>query len=152
MTSSNIVFLVVFSLFAFVLTPIVSYGQDINIVISPSVLIVENDNSKVLTVHTDISIGYVSLSEPIELCLSEGDCALMEWYEVDDCGNFVAKFLIDHIKELDLTCEEINTFTLEGYTTDNEPFIGEDKIYVKCTEPQKNQKWTNGENKPEDDE
>ncbi|MCB2183743.1 MAG: hypothetical protein KQH63_17040 [Desulfobulbaceae bacterium] len=149
--SLTLIYLFAVSVVAFVLAPISSYGQDentrlVNIVISPSVLIFGNDSDHILTVHIDIPYSEVYVDDlenyPIELCSDyENDCATIDWWKADDCGNFVAKFSMSDIKKLELTCDSINTFTLEGYSipvdTLNEeyiPFSGADVIYVKCFE------------------
>jgi hypothetical protein len=104
-------------------------GLEISITIAPAVLNLQN-KGQVVTVHTDISYGDVNGST-VYLNGTE-----VESWKSDDLGFFVAKFLIDAIKDLPLNINEFNTMRLEGMTTDNRSFWGEAQIKVIDTATQ----------------
>lgn len=95
----------------------------ISIVIAPKTLNLQNQG-QVVTVHTDIAYSLVAASE-VQL---EG-VTISSW-KADDRGNFVAKFLIDEIKALDLAVGEYNTLTLTGCTIYGDYFSGSAEILV----------------------
>jgi len=139
---SNLILCFAASLVAFVVIPSSSYGQEveeINIVIAPNVVAMNSMGTSV-TVHTNIGIGDVDTEGNVllkqvtdtDVCnlIDENSYIEMSRYEVDDRGNFVAKFLMDDFKEMALCMNEINTFGLEGYTNDQGPFYGTDTVLV----------------------
>ena len=103
-------------------------AYEINIVVSPKVLNI-NSNGEVVTVHTDIGYSQVEGST-----VSLNDVEIKSW-KADDRGYFVAKFLMDEIKDLPLNIDEYNTLKLEGYTVDDEYFWGETEIKVVDNKP-----------------
>ena len=96
---------------------------DIVIDVAPNVLNLQN-NGQVVTVHTDISYGLVQAST-----VYLNNVAIDSW-KSDLQGNFVAKFVMDEIKDLPLDIDEYNTLTLVGLTTNNETFSGSQDILV----------------------
>lgn len=99
------------------------YAFDITIDVSPNVLNLQN-NGQVVTVHTDIDYDLVQVST-----VYLNDVAIDSW-KSDLNGNFVAKFVMDEIKDLDLNIDEYNTLTLDGYTTEDESFLGSQDVLV----------------------
>ena len=112
------------------------FGADpINIDVAPNTLNLQSEG-KVVTVHTDIPFSQVTAST----VLLNG-VAISSW-KADSRGFFVAKFVMDEIKDLEcaeidvaadaykcLEIDEYNTLTLIG-NTENGPFIGEQDILV----------------------
>jgi len=97
---------------------------DIEIDIAPAVLNLQN-KGQVVTVHTDIAYGLVDVST-----VYMNGVAINSW-KADDCGNFVAKFLIEEIKSLEgLVIDDYNTLQLVGVTIDGEAFAGAEDILV----------------------
>jgi hypothetical protein len=65
--------------------------------------------------------------------------AINSW-KADDCGNFVAKFLIEEIKSLEgLVIDDYNTLRLVGVTVDGEAFTGAEDILVINNVPARKQ-------------
>ncbi len=103
--------------------------DEIVIDVSPNVLNLQSEG-KVVTVHTDIAYSAVSAST----VLLNG-VEISSW-KADDRGFFVAKFVMDTIKELDLAINEYNTLMLVGGTTiAGRSFIGEQEILAINVEP-----------------
>lgn len=98
-------------------------AQTIEIQVSPNVLNLQN-SGEVVTIHTDIAYSAVAAST----VTLNGVTVLST--KLDNQGNFVAKFDIEDIKNLPLNVGEYNTLTLEGMTTDNQPFTGSKSIMV----------------------
>lgn len=100
------------------------YAFDIEIDVSPNVLNIQS-KSVIVTVHTDIAYSAVAGSS---VFLNDVE---IDWWKVDNRGNFVAKFDSDEVKTLDgLITGDYNTLVLTGYTTSGEAFIGEQEIMV----------------------
>jgi len=109
---------------AFVFT--LGYGQcndcfEIAIDIAPNVLNL-GSQGQVVTVHTNIAYWYVDTST-----LYMNGVPISSW-KADDRGYFVAKFLMNEIK--DQVDVGYHTFTLTGMTTYEACFWGEQIIYV----------------------
>ncbi len=81
-------------------------------------------NGQVVTVHTNVSYGLV-----IAHSVSLNDVEINSW-KADNKGFFVAKFLMDDIKNLPLNTGELNTMTLTGETADGQFFTGFQEILV----------------------
>lgn len=104
--------------------PFVGYTQTvIDIQVAPNVLNLKN-NGQVVTVHTDLSFGSVSATS-VTL-----NGVVIDHWKADNQGNFVAKFLIEEIKNLPLNIGELNTLVLEGTKTNGEAFIGSYDVLV----------------------
>lgn len=100
------------------------YAFDIEIDVSPNVLNIQS-KSVIVTVHTDIAYSAVAGSS---VFLNDVE---IDWWKVDNRGNFVAKFDSDEVKTLNgLITGDYNTLVLTGYTTSGEAFIGEQEIMV----------------------
>lgn len=110
--------------------PAQCFGFEIAIDVAPNVLNIESE-SQVVTVHTDIDyddvVFHTVFLNDVEISSSKDD----------NRGNFVAKFLMEEIKELNLTTEDYNTLTLVGLTTKEEAFSGSQDIKVINVIPQK---------------
>ena len=96
---------------------------EIEIEVSPRILNLAT-KGEVVTVHT--SIDY-SLVDPESVTLND---VPIDWWKMDDCGNFVAKFSMDDIKNLPLKVDAYNTFELTGATESGEPFAGSSDVLV----------------------
>lgn len=104
--------------------PLLTYSQEvIDIQVSPSTLNLQN-NGQVVTVHTEIAYSLV-VAETVSMNGIEIDS-----WKADDCGNFVAKFIMEAIIGLPLEIGEYNELTLEGTKTDGSTFIGTDQVMV----------------------
>ena len=92
--------------------PAVSSAEDIliTIEIAPSTLNIQS-NGKVVTVHTDIAYSDIDV---YSVYLGG---VYIDSSKADDRGNFVAKFLIDAIKSIDLVINDYNTLELVAKTT-----------------------------------
>ena len=104
--------------------PAKCYGFDIEIDVSPNVLNIQSQ-STIVTVHTDIAYNIVAGASVFL------NGVAIDWWKSDDRGNFVAKFESDEIKTLaGLITGGYNTLTLNGYTTEDEAFVGSQDIMV----------------------
>lgn len=99
------------------------FGFDVEIDVSPNVLNIQSE-SVVVTVHTDVAYSLVVGSS-----VFLNDVKIDHW-KADNRGNFVAKFLSEEIKSLNLNIHDYNILTLTGFTTDGEAFIGQQDIKV----------------------
>jgi len=97
------------------------YGFEITIDIAPNVLNL-GSQGEVVTVHTNIAYGEVDVSG---LYLND---VLISGWKADDRGYFVAKFLMDDIK--DQVDVGYCTFTLTGWTNGGDFFSGTQVIKV----------------------
>ncbi len=106
------------------LVPLSSTGQTvIDIQVAPNVLNLQNQG-EVVTVHTDVAYWSV---EATSVTLNGIE---IDHWKADNQGNFVAKFLIEEIKNLPLNIGELNTLTLTGTTNDGEAFTGSYDVKV----------------------
>lgn len=111
-------------LFTLFFLPVAGYCQmTIEIKVAPNVLNLKN-KGQVVTVHTDLAYGAVAATT-----VTLNGVAIDHW-KADNQGNFVAKFLIEAIKELPLNIGEYNTLVLEGYTKTGEAFTGSYDVLV----------------------
>ena len=92
--------------------PAVSSAEDIliTIEIAPSTLNIQS-NGKVVTVHTDIAYSDIDV---YSVYLGG---VYIDSSKAVDRGNFVAKFLIEAIKSIDLVINDYNTLELVAKTT-----------------------------------
>ena len=104
-------------------SPAKSFGFEILIDVSPNVLNLQYQGY-VVTVHTDIDYDNVDVST-----IYLNGVAINSWKE-DNRGYFVAKFLVESIRELPLVIGDTNTLKLVGLTTDELAFWGEQDIKV----------------------
>lgn len=95
-----------------ILWPAASHAFEIEIDVSSKVLNLSS-NGQVVTVHTNIEYALVDVSS-----LYLNGVAINSW-KSDDCGYFVAKFIMDDIKALPLNIGEVNAVKLVGLTTIN---------------------------------
>lgn len=105
------------------LTCIPAMAFETEIDIAPKVLNIQS-SGEVVTVHTEIPYSDVAASS----VLLNG--VAIDWWKVDNQGNFVAKFVMNEIKDLSLVIGDYNTLTLLGVTTWGEAFFGEEDIKV----------------------
>ena len=108
------------------------FAQDLTIEIdvSPNVLNL-NNQGEVVTVHTDIAYNLV-VGATVALNGVE-----IDWWKSDDRGNFVAKFVMEEIKDLPLIIGEYNTLTMVGQTAGGATFKGTQEIKVIEVIPKK---------------
>ena len=118
-------FICIFALLMiFLNAPTECYGFEIDIDVAPNVLNILSQG-EVVTVHTNI--GY-SLVDVESVYLND---VPIDHSKVDNRGYFVAKFLMDAIKNLDgLIIGDYNTLKLVGATTEGEAFLGQQEIMV----------------------
>jgi hypothetical protein len=96
----------------------------ITIEIAPSTLNIQS-NGKVVTVHTDIAYSEIDVYS----VYLRG--VYIDSSKADDRGNFVAKFLIDAIKEIDgLVINDYNTLELVAKTTYGDLVSGKTDVMV----------------------
>jgi hypothetical protein len=106
------------------LSPASAYSFETDIRVAPNVLNLQSEGT-VVTVHTDIRFSAVEGST-----VSLNGVEISSW-KADNRGNFVAKFLMDEVKDLEeLDIGEYNTLTITGYTYDGEYFVGVQDIIV----------------------
>ena len=100
-------------------------NMEISITVSPSVLNIQN-NGQVVTVHTDIAYGAVEATT-----VTLDGIEINSW-KADNRGNFVAKFLIDEVKNLypEVTAPVNAELILSGFTKTGISFFGVDEITV----------------------
>ncbi|MDL1976866.1 MAG: hypothetical protein LWX52_01995 [Deltaproteobacteria bacterium] len=119
----SVIWLIMLSLASFSVAPTECHAFEITIDVAPNVLNLQN-NGQVVTVHTNIAYGSVQAST-----VYMNNVAISSW-KSDLCGNFVAKFVMNEIKDLPLVIDHYNTLTLVGITTSNESFWGSQDILV----------------------
>ncbi len=103
----------------------------IDIDVAPNTLNIQSQGT-VVTVHTDIPFAAVEASS-----VTLNDIEIKS-YKADNCGNFVAKFLMSAVKDLvDEGHLELGIIklTLDGLTTNNDEFTGSQDITVIDIEP-----------------
>ena len=105
------------------ISPAISYSDEIEIDVAPNVLNIQSSGT-VVTVHTDIAYWTVVGSTVLL-----NDVEIQSW-KADNRGNFVAKFFMDAIKDLPLEIGEYNILKLKGFDTGGQLFEGEQAIKV----------------------
>ncbi|MFC1811099.1 hypothetical protein ACFL03_00205 [Thermodesulfobacteriota bacterium] len=116
------------SLTAFSLAPKDCHAFEITIDVAPNVLSLQN-NGQVVTVHTDIPY------DDVELTSVHINGVLIDSWESDVRGYFVARFVMNAIKNLPLVIGDYNTFTLVGKTFSDGEFSGSQDILVVENDP-----------------
>ncbi len=110
--------------FLMIQIPMACFGFEIIIDVAPATLNIQS-NGEVVTIHTDIGYGDVDVSS-----VYLNGIAISSW-KVDNCGNFVAKFLMEEVKTLPgLIIDDYNVIKIVGLTKENIEFWGEQKIMV----------------------
>lgn len=110
--------------FVAILATAVCWADDaITIDVAPNVLNLQNQG-QVVTIHTDIDYNLVAGSS-----VTLNDIEIASW-KADDRGDFVAKFLMDEVKDLPLNIGQYNTLMLRGETRTGQPFSGSQDILV----------------------
>jgi hypothetical protein len=106
------------------LAPALGAAAEITIQVAPATLNLASGGT-VVTVHTDIAYRDVAATS-----VFLNDVAI-DWWKVDNRGNFVAKFEMDDVKRLEgLVIGDLNTLTLVGLTVNDEPFWGSAEVMV----------------------
>lgn len=106
------------------LLPLTGFCQTIiEIQVAPNVLNLKN-NGQVVTVHTDLAFGAVAATT-----VTLNGIEIDHW-KADNQGNFVAKFLIEEIKNLPLNIGQLNKLTLVGSKSNGETFTGSYDVMV----------------------
>ena len=98
-------------------------AYEILIDVSPNVLNLQS-NGTVVTVHTNVDYNMVIASSVFLNGIP------IFFYKSDDRGYFVAKFVMDDVKDLPLAIGELNTLLLLGATDDGLSFTGTQNIKV----------------------
>jgi len=124
----SVIWLIMLSLSTFSVVPTECHAFEITIDVAPNVLNLQN-NGQVVTVHTDIAYGVVQAST-----VYLNNVAIDSW-KSDLRGNFVAKFVMNEIKDLPFEIDDYNTLMLVG-TTSNESFWGSQDILVVNNGPE----------------
>jgi hypothetical protein len=116
-------FTIILSL-SLLIIPTSSFSYEISIDVSPNVLNIQSQGT-VVTIHTDINYSDVNVYS-VHL-----NGILIKSWKADNRGNFVVKFLMEEVKQLDgLIIGDYNTLNLIGLTTYNDSFSGEQDIKV----------------------
>ena len=124
----SVIWLIMLSLSTFSVVPTECHAFEITIDVAPNVLNLQN-NGQVVTVHTDIAYGVVQAST-----VYLNNVAIDSW-KSDLRGNFVAKFVMNEIKDLPFEIDDYNTLMLVG-TTSNESFWWSQDILVVNNGPE----------------
>ena len=97
--------------------PTLCSAQEIEIEIAPATLNLQS-HGKVVTVHTTIPFNDIE-GETVIIALRTvlEKFVVIDSWKADDRGYFVAKFLIDDIKGLDLHINDYNTLKFSAWTT-----------------------------------
>jgi hypothetical protein len=98
-------------------------AYEILIDVSPNVLNLQSRGT-VVTVHTNVDYNMVIASSVFLNGIP------IDFYKSDDRGYFVAKFVMDDVKNLPLDIGEMNTLLLLGATDDGLSFTGTQDIKV----------------------
>lgn len=106
--------------------PALAFTTEIDV--APKVLNLQS-SGEVVTVHTEIPYSDVAASSVLLNGIA------ISWWKIDNQGNFVAKFVMNEIKDLPLDIGGYNTLTLLGVTTWGEAFVGEKDIKVISVVP-----------------
>jgi hypothetical protein len=96
---------------------------EITIDVAPNVLNIQSAG-EVVTVHTSLAYGSVAASS-----VTMNGVTISGW-KADNQGDFVAKFLMEAIKNLPLKIGDYNTLRIEGQTTKGSSFWGSQAILV----------------------
>ena len=104
-------------------------AYEIMIDVSPNVLNLQSSGT-VVTVHTNVNYNAVVVSS-----VFLNGIPISTW-KSDDRGYFVAKFVMQDVKDLPLVVGGLNTLTLLGATDDGLSFIGSQDIKVINVIPQ----------------
>ncbi len=96
---------------------------EIVIEVAPNVLNLQSEG-QVVTIHTSLAYGSVVTSS-----VSVNGVTISS-SKADNQGQFVAKFVMEAIKNLPLKIGESNTFRIEGRTTTGSSFWGSKAILV----------------------
>ena len=107
-----------------------SNAYEIMIDVSPNVLNLQSSGT-VVTVHTNVDYNTVIASSVFL------NGVPISFYKSDDRGYFVAKFVMDEVKNLPLIIGELNTLLLLGATDDGLSFTGTQDIKVISVMPKK---------------
>jgi len=107
-----------------------SNAYEIMIDVSPNVLNLQSSGT-VVTVHTNMDYNTVIASSVFL------NGVPISFYKSDDRGYFVAKFVMDEVKNLPLIIGELNTLLLLGATDDGLSFTGTQDIKVISVMPKK---------------
>jgi hypothetical protein len=121
-TLFNLACLLALPIAVFCLMPTECHAAETTIQVSPGVLNIQNSGI-VITVRTNLDFETVN---PSTVTLNG---VAISRYEEDDCGTFVAKFLLDDIKS-QLKPNEYNTLTLVGKLNSGEDFWGSQEVLV----------------------
>jgi hypothetical protein len=105
-------------------------GFTIVIDVAPNVLNLQS-KGQVVTVHTNIAYYLVS-GASVELNGVE-----INYWKSDNRGQFVAKFVLNDVKDLPLAIGEYNALILKGITVSGESFEGSQEIMVISNVPRK---------------
>jgi hypothetical protein len=111
---------------ALVCLPALAFETEIDV--APKVLNLQS-SGEVVTVHTEIPYSDVAASSVLLNGIA------ISWWKIDNQGNFVAKFVMNEIKDLPLDINGYNTLTLLGVTTWGEAFVGQKDIKVISVVP-----------------
>jgi len=127
--SQNKTRFVIFLFVIFAMVPLFGISQTtIDIQVAPNVLNLQN-NGQVVTIHTDIAYSAV-LASTVSL-----NGIVIDSWKADAQGYFVAKFVMEAIKNLPLNIGEMNELTVNGEKVSGETFTGTSEVLVKNVIP-----------------
>lgn len=110
-------------LYAMLVAVSTSNAYEILIDVSPNVLNLQSSGT-VVTVHTNVAYNTVVASSVFL------NSVPIFFYKSDDRGYFVAKFVMDDVKDLPFIIGELNILTFVGFTDDGVAFTGTQDIKI----------------------
>ena len=115
-------------------TALANDDGEIAVLISPkAIMSFATRSGNWVTVHADISYALVEVNDPDQPLLLNG--VEVEFAKPDDSGDLVAKVRLTDL--LDTLFDGKNVLTFAGWPKDDEPFFGDDKVFVRSTKPGK---------------
>lgn len=101
----------------------VAEARDITIRIAPNVLNLSNQG-EVVTIHTGEPYSEI-VGASVVVVPDSGDPVAINWWKSDNRGDFVAKFVMEEIKNIPgISADETYHFVLQATTTTGEILVG----------------------------
>lgn len=107
----------------------VAEAREITIRIAPNVLNLANQG-EVVTIHTGEPYSEI-VGASVVVVPDSGDPVPIDWWKADNRGDFVAKFVMEEIKNIPgISANETYHFVLQATTTSGEILVGTADIRV----------------------
>ena len=104
-------------------------AREITIRIAPSVLNLANQG-EVVTIHTGEPYSEI-VGASVVVVPDSGDPVAISWWKADNRGDFVAKFVMEEIKNIpDISANETYHFVLQATTSSGETLVGTADVRV----------------------